>query len=136
MKTKMPGKSFSGDLPPLTEEEIEISRRLRVHVGVLAGEIGERNIWKPDALKAAAQYVEQSLADLGLACGRQEYELPVSAFNAPATCLVDFQARASRARRRTGAGLRQVELLKRLKTQEAIAGRSQMTTAAICTPLL
>jgi len=85
VKTNMPGKSFSGELPPLTEEEIEISRRLRVHVGVLGGEIGERNIWKPDALKAAAQYVEQSLAELGLACDRQEYELPVSAFNAPAT---------------------------------------------------
>lgn len=67
---------------------------------------------------------------------RELIALVRSAFNAPATCLVDFQARASRARRRTGAGLRQVELLKRLKTQEAIAGRSQMTTAAICTPLL
>src|SRR5688572_18362543 len=85
VKTKMPGKSFSGELPPMTEAEIEISRRLRVHVGVLGGEIGERNIWNPEALKAAAQYVEQSLSDLGLACERQEYELSVSPFNAPAT---------------------------------------------------
>ena len=85
MKTKMPGKSFSGELPPLTEEEIEISRRLRVHVGVLGGEIGERNIWTPEALKAAAAYVEQSLSDLGYASERQEYELSVSTFNAPAT---------------------------------------------------
>ena len=85
MKTKMPGKSFSGELPPLTEEEIEISRRLRVHVGVLGGEIGERNIWTPEALKAAAEYVEHSLSELGYASERQEYELSVSTFNAPAT---------------------------------------------------
>ena len=85
VKTKMPGRSFSGELPSLTEEEIEISRRLRVHVAILAGEIGERNIWHPEALQAAARYVEQSLTELGLACGRQEYELSVSPFNAPAT---------------------------------------------------
>jgi hypothetical protein len=73
VKTKMPGKSFAGPLPPLTPDEIEISNRLRDHVQMLAGDIGERNVYKPQALEAAAQYVEQSLTDLGFAYGRQEY---------------------------------------------------------------
>ena len=74
MKTKMPGKSFAGALPPLTRDEIDISRHLREHVEMLASEIGERNVFKPQALEAAAQYIEQSLGDLGFAFARQGYD--------------------------------------------------------------
>ena len=91
MKTKMPGKSFAGALPPLTEEEAEISRRLRGHVEMLGGTIGERNVFKPQQLEAAAQYVEQSLSGLGFAFGRQAFDVggytaaPVTVRNIDAT---------------------------------------------------
>ena len=75
VKTRMPGKSFTGPLPPLTEQEVVISRHLTQHVQKLGGEIGERNVWKPQKLEAAAVYIEQSLAQLGYTCDRQEYEV-------------------------------------------------------------
>ena len=42
--TSMPGKSFSGTLPPLTAEEAQIEANLNKHITYLAGEIGERNV--------------------------------------------------------------------------------------------
>src|SRR5579864_7209340 len=39
--TAMPGKSFSGALPPLTTEEIQIKTNLTRHISYLAEEIGE-----------------------------------------------------------------------------------------------
>ena len=74
VKTKMPGTSFSGPLPELTADETDLSRRLKTHVEKLAGEIGERNVFHPDALEAAATYVEQSLIGLGYEIGRQPYD--------------------------------------------------------------
>jgi hypothetical protein len=75
VKTTMPGKSYAGALPPLTPDEIEISRRLRAHVETLGGTIGERNVFHPEALETAARYVEQSLTELGFTFDRQEYRL-------------------------------------------------------------
>ena len=40
----MPGRSHSGPLPPLSEAEAEIKRRLGRYVQALAGQIGERNL--------------------------------------------------------------------------------------------
>lgn len=62
---RMPGRSHRGPLPPPTTEEVELRDRLRRHVARLAGDIGERNIWRPTALEAAALYVEASLRELG-----------------------------------------------------------------------
>ncbi len=73
MKINMPGRSFSGPLPPLTADETEVARRLKDHVQVLAGEIGERNCWHYEQLERAAQYVEQVFKQLGRAPARQEY---------------------------------------------------------------
>ncbi len=42
--TKMPGKSYSGALPPLTTEQIRLADHLRKHITVLSEEIGERSI--------------------------------------------------------------------------------------------
>lgn len=63
--TVMPGKSWSGPLPPLSEEELQIRDNLKRHVSVLAGEIGERNLWRPEALNAAATYIRNVLGDSG-----------------------------------------------------------------------
>lgn len=70
----MPGRSFAGPLPPLTDAERELSGRLKAHVGMLGGTIGERNVWKYDALEAAAGYIEAQLKRFGYEVGRQEYE--------------------------------------------------------------
>lgn len=72
---RMPGRSFSGPLPALTEEEREVRARLERHVRVLAGEIGERNLWRARALQAAAGYVERVLRDLGAPVAWQEFRV-------------------------------------------------------------
>jgi len=62
---QMPGKNHTGPLPPFTAEETRIRDGLAAHVQTLAGEIGERNIWRYPALRAAAEYIERTFADLG-----------------------------------------------------------------------
>jgi len=62
---RMPGRSHAGPLPPLTTHEQSLRDRLRRHVTILAGEIGERNLWRPGALESAAKHVEASLGEGG-----------------------------------------------------------------------
>lgn len=55
--------------------------RLRAHVEMLATTIGERNVWRYAALRAAADYIEHVLASHGYTPERQTFEvsrLPVS----------------------------------------------------------
>jgi Iap family predicted aminopeptidase len=51
-----------------------LEARLRRHVAVLAGDVGERNVWRPAALHAAADYVRGELGAFGLDVGAQAYE--------------------------------------------------------------
>ena len=53
----------------------EISQRLARHVYYLAREIGERNIWKPAALQAVADYIRKQWADQGYVVYEQAYEV-------------------------------------------------------------
>jgi Zn-dependent M28 family amino/carboxypeptidase len=46
---------------------------LRSHVERLAGEIGERNVWRPSALLAAARYIREQWHALGYAVVAQPY---------------------------------------------------------------
>ncbi len=48
--------------------------RLRAHVAHLAGEIGERNVWRPRALAAAAEYIEANWRAQGYDVAHQWYE--------------------------------------------------------------
>jgi Zn-dependent M28 family amino/carboxypeptidase len=57
----MTGKSRSGPLPPLTDEERALVVCLEAHVRRLAGDIGERNLWRPSALAAAGRYIDGTL---------------------------------------------------------------------------
>lgn len=70
----MPGTTFSGPLPPTDESEKAAAVRLRADVTKIAGEIGERNVWRYDQLTATADYLEKSLADSGYKVSRQPYE--------------------------------------------------------------
>jgi len=72
--TTMPESSSVGELPPLSDREREIEGRLRVHVQALAGGIGERNVFRPDRLHAAAAYLESTLVDLGHRVDSQPFE--------------------------------------------------------------
>jgi len=71
--TSMPGKSFSGALPPLSAEESEISFNLNKHVANIAGTIGERNVIAYEPLQRTAQYVEDALKAQGYEVRSQEY---------------------------------------------------------------
>ncbi len=62
-------------LPAMTDEESEICERLRVHVRVLAGDIGERNVFRYDSLKRAAHYIEGQFRDAGWLPERQEFDV-------------------------------------------------------------
>src|SRR5512143_611315 len=50
-----------------------LAGKLMRHVATLAGEIGERNVYRPQTLDAAARYIESVWADAGLAVARQPY---------------------------------------------------------------
>src|SRR4051812_32597730 len=74
VKVHMPGKSFSGALPPLSPDESELSGRLAAHVRTLGGDIGERNVYHAEKLEQAAQYCEHQFRNLGFIPGVQEYQ--------------------------------------------------------------
>jgi Zn-dependent M28 family amino/carboxypeptidase len=71
--TDMPGSSSPGPLPPLTGAERLIHDELERHVEALAGRIGERNVWRPEALAAAAGYIRQTLEEAGYAVSVQSF---------------------------------------------------------------
>ena len=71
---QMAGKSYSGRFLPLSAAEKEIRSNQHNHVFMLAGEIGERNIWLPQKLDAAAAYIEKIWQGQGFNVQRQEYE--------------------------------------------------------------
>jgi len=70
----MPGRSYRGALPPLTERQTVLRDALRRDVEKLAGEIGDRNIWLHEKLAQAAGFIERSLAAAGHNVSRQGYE--------------------------------------------------------------
>ncbi len=57
----------------LSEEERNLKTRLEHHVYRLASEIGARNTAKPDAMEAAAQYIESVFRDAGLEERKQQF---------------------------------------------------------------
>ncbi len=61
----------SGPLPPETAEESALSKRLFEHVTAVAS--APHNTYHPDALEAAARYIERQLETLGLTIERQEF---------------------------------------------------------------
>ena len=71
--TAMPGKSYAGPLPNLSEEQAETSANLRKHVWHLAGTIGERNVIAYQSLESARRYIKDSLEGQGYSVRSQEY---------------------------------------------------------------
>jgi Zn-dependent M28 family amino/carboxypeptidase len=52
-----------------------LTERLRRHVSVLAGEIGERNVFRPTALRAAADYIRSEWTRQGYEVRSQRYQV-------------------------------------------------------------
>jgi hypothetical protein len=71
----MPGKSYNGTLPPLTEAEKELQRRLYAHVDELATKVGERNVRRPESLKRAEKYIAEQFKALGYEVAMQEFDV-------------------------------------------------------------
>lgn len=61
----MPGKSFAGPLLPLSKAESATTVNLEKHVRTLAEVIGERNLWRHQALENAARHVSDTFSSLG-----------------------------------------------------------------------
>jgi len=72
---QMPGRSFAGPLPPLTEAQSALKGRLEGHVRMLSTVIGERNSQHMRALDSAAAYVDSSFRVLGYGPRSESYQL-------------------------------------------------------------
>ncbi len=72
---RMPGRNFSGELPPLDADETKLARELEHAVRALAGEIGERNLERYDELQQAGAFIAKALNDAGYEVERQSYEM-------------------------------------------------------------
>ena len=71
---KMPGKTYTGPLPPLTDEEIRFQDAIQEDVERLAGKIGERNVYQYANLCAAADFIRKSFEQAGFEPKQQSYE--------------------------------------------------------------
>jgi len=74
LMSRMPGRSFSGPLPELSVDELLLQGRLRSHVEMLAGTIGERNYRQQDNLERSAAYIERQFQLAGLPIRSLSYQ--------------------------------------------------------------
>lgn len=72
---RMPLESYGGPWVPLSPEETALRDALRRDVGVIAGEIGDRNWLVHSRLVEAAAWIEASLAQAGYKVRRLGYEV-------------------------------------------------------------
>jgi len=70
----MPGRNIS-KAASLSPDEVTLREELRADVQKLAGEIGERNMWRYPQLNAATDFIEASFSRAGLHPRRESYEL-------------------------------------------------------------
>ncbi|MDB5722371.1 MAG: hypothetical protein JWP15_2989 [Alphaproteobacteria bacterium] len=67
----VPGRSWTGPLPPLDRQETELAGRLETHVRTIASE--PHNVAHPEALERAAAYLERNLVGSGYRVRRQSF---------------------------------------------------------------
>lgn len=61
----VPGKSYRGSFLPLSEHEVQIASQLHTHIDMLATQIGERRIGRPEGLAKSAAYIKTTLENFG-----------------------------------------------------------------------
>jgi hypothetical protein len=69
--TGVPGRSHSGPLPLLSDEERALAAMLKRHIETIAAR--EHNIHRYDELEKSARYIETTLTSYGYSVGRQEF---------------------------------------------------------------
>lgn len=62
-------------IPPVLRPEADLQQPIKRDVYRLAGEIGERNLWRYEALIAAAGYIESRFEEMGYSVHSQEYSV-------------------------------------------------------------
>jgi len=73
---RIPEKNVSNPATAgLSLPEVALRDELRANVQTLAGEIGERNMWRYPQLNAATDFIENSFSRVGLHPRRDSYEL-------------------------------------------------------------
>lgn len=77
----MPGKSYKGSLPPLTQAESTLQTALQQDVKKLSVEIGEHHYLQDKKLVAAANFLEESLTASGYKVHRQTYQVHKQIFS-------------------------------------------------------
>lgn len=70
----IPGESYKGELPALTENERNAARRMAEDVSMLAGVIGSRNTENYRHLRLAADFIADSFSELGYTVRRETYD--------------------------------------------------------------
>ena len=72
----MPGRSYPAEEVSVEEDEVQaLADALREDVEALAGRIGERNVFRPDALDEAVEFLEAELEDAGLDPVRRSFHV-------------------------------------------------------------
>src|SRR5947199_6300912 len=71
---RMTGRNIS-KAASLSPDEVTLREELRADVQKLAGEIGERNMWRYPQLNAATDFIEASFSRAGLHPRRESYDL-------------------------------------------------------------
>ncbi len=71
----MPGASFEGPLPALTDEQVRVRDVLQKDLAHLAGTIGERNLSLPVPYAEAARFIEGRISGAHHQVRRQSYEV-------------------------------------------------------------
>ncbi|WP_428939769.1 M28 family peptidase [Fontivita pretiosa] len=71
----MPGQSFRGPLPPLTPQQRELRQQLFDHVNMLAGVIGQRNVYTSGSLESTIAYLSRIWRDQGYEVREQPYPI-------------------------------------------------------------
>ncbi len=74
LMSRMPGTSFTGPEPALSQAEQVIEANVSRHIAMLATTIGERNAWQYDNLLRAAEYIENEFLNSGLKVRSIAYE--------------------------------------------------------------
>ncbi len=73
---RIPGKSYHGHVPTLTDEQMVLREQLRKDVAELAAEIGDRNVnTEYENLCKASDFIEESFVGAGYKVSRQGYEV-------------------------------------------------------------
>ncbi len=93
---RIPGKTYQGPLPPLTEEQKKMRNQLRKDVAELAGNIGDRNVrTEYHNLCRAADFIEGSFVEADYRVFRQDYELSLHSLRGRKCCNLEIEITGS-----------------------------------------